>query len=78
MAGGKNAKSFYFGSSPKRSRRDAAPKGSSNSYEKGIITDAHGVPFVKPDGKPLRQKDLNDGGSEMKEKMSRARTSKFL
>jgi len=78
MTKGKNAKSFYFGSGTKSKRKNAAPTGSNNSYESGIVTDQHGVPFRTPDGKVLRQKALNDGGSATRDQMRRARSSKFL
>jgi hypothetical protein len=78
MAKGKNAKSFYFGGGTKSKRKDSAPHGGNNSYEAGIVTDSHGVPFRTPDGKVLRQKALNDGGSAMKDQMRRARSQDSL
>jgi hypothetical protein len=78
MATGKNAKSFYFGGGTKSKRKSSAPHGGNNSYESGIVTDQHGVPFRTSDGKVLRQKALNDGGSATRDQMRRARSSKFL
>jgi hypothetical protein len=56
-----------------RDKADSPPRTPNGSYDQAIVKDERGVPYVGTNGAPMTQKQINNMGSDFKERIREQR-----